>query len=179
MKNKPFYPALVLFAVASLVALVLAGVNLVTKEPIRLAAEEQKRRAISAIFVESDGFRPVDTALSEGISAAYSVYSGSELLGYAIEVAQSGGYGGVIYMTVGVTADLKIAGVEITDHGETAGLGSKIEGEGFRSSFKGQSHPVSYESIDAISGATISSKAAVAGANAALEFAKTIVGGGK
>ena len=95
----------------------------------------------------------------------------------AIEAAGSGGYGGDIVVMIGV--DLRndeMVGIEIIQHNETPGVGSKVEKETFRSQWKKipVNEPVDLRSqggrIDAISGATYSSKAMVNGTNRIVEI---------
>ena len=77
------------------------------------------------------------------------------------------GYGGknTLKMTVGIDMEGKITDTKVLSHSETAGLGSKIESDAFRSQFPGKD--ASLEGVDNISGATFSSnyyRAAIADA---------------
>ncbi|RKY02334.1 hypothetical protein DRP77_08115 [Candidatus Poribacteria bacterium] len=70
------------------------------------------------------------------------------------------GYQGAIRMLIGFDPGAsEILGVEILEHAETPGLGSRIEGESFLSQFKGKLKP----KYDTITGATISSSAVIRG----------------
>ena len=89
-------------------------------------------------------------------------------------------------MMVGISTDGKVVGVKILSHGETIGIGTKIEEEGFLSGFIGREGSLSYKKgagadevgvIDGISGATYSSKAVIVGVDAALGAYKTAKGG--
>ena len=102
------------------------------------------------------------------------VYKGAN--GYALEVLPSG-FDNTITMMVGVDFEGKVLGISVVSHTETAGLGavaaeSTSKGEAFRAQFVGQSGSVSVTkdggSLDAITGATITSRAVCAGVNAAL-----------
>ena len=71
-------------------------------------------------------------------------------------------------MAVGVDADLKVTGISIIKHAETAGLGAVAastndKGVAFREQFVGQDKTVAITkaggTIEAISGATITSRA--------------------
>ena len=95
-----------------------------------------------------------------------------KLLGYAF-VAEGYGYQGKIKMMAGIKPDLEtLIGIEILDSQETPGLGQEITGDKFKSQFKGlRASPeitcVKNKSrekpneIEAITGATISSRSAV------------------
>ena len=83
-------------------------------------------------------------------------------------------------MMVGVDNDGKVLGISIISHTETAGLGAVAAattsaGEAFRGQFVGQSGSVAVSkdggAMDAITGATITSRAICVGVNAALACA--------
>ena len=85
-------------------------------------------------------------------------------------------------MMVGVDADKAVTGVSIVSNSETSGIGSKVmeneptaSGVGVLSQFVGKSAADGTLSVgsnvDAISGATVSSKGVTTGVNAALAVA--------
>jgi electron transport complex protein RnfG len=88
------------------------------------------------------------------------------------------GYGGDVGLMVGIdTKDDTIVGVGVTTHSETPGMGAKAKSDpGFVAQFKGLSveDPVKVTgdggSINAISGATITSRAVCSATNDALEI---------
>jgi electron transport complex protein RnfG len=95
-----------------------------------------------------------------------------KLLGYAF-IAEGNGYQGLIKLLVGVDTGLtEIMGIEVLESQETPGLGAEIAGDHFRKQFAGlnMSHPIElvknqtptekYQ-VEAITGATISSRAVV------------------
>ncbi len=81
-------------------------------------------------------------------------------------------YGGEILLMVGVGNDGAVTGVEVVSHSETSGLGANATKEEFRSQFKGVSQSVAVTKdggqIDALTGATVTSRAVCDGVNAAL-----------
>ncbi|MBO6214855.1 MAG: FMN-binding protein, partial [Lachnospiraceae bacterium] len=97
------------------------------------------------------------------------------------------GYGGDITFSVGITNEGVINGYSITAISETAGLGMKATEDKFSSQFRGI--PVgTYEvtkasagenEIEAISGATITSRAMTYGVDAAVSYFEFITGGAK
>ena len=104
--------------------------------------------------------------------------------GYAIKVVSSGSQGS-IEMMVGVDGEGVITGVSIVSHSETSGIGTKVMGNeptasgvGVLSQFEGKSAADGTLSVgtnvDAISGATVSSKGVTAGVNAALAVAAVL-----
>ena len=108
------------------------------------------------------------------------VYKGEN--GYAVEVLPSG-FDNTITMMVGVGFDGKVVGISVVSHTETAGLGAVAAaktsaGESFRGQFVGTSGTVAVTkdggTLDAITGATITSRAVCAGVNAALALVENL-----
>lgn len=84
------------------------------------------------------------------------------------------GYGGDIGIMVGVELKTdKLVGVGITTHSETPGLGARAKtDQGFKQSFEGLSinNPITVGEIDAVSGATITSKGVCSGITDSAQF---------
>jgi len=119
-------------------------------------------KAFSKIFRDASIFKPVfdeknDTLYFE----AYSV--DGRLLGYGF--SQTGrGMWGDIQVAGGLDLDFNVIGLSVIEQGETPGLGARIVEDRFLDQFKGlESGDVKLEKyggkVDAISGASISSKA--------------------
>ena len=112
---------------------------------------------------------------------------GDKYIGYAVTVTAKGGYGGDIKFTVGFLLDGTVTGISYLSITETAGLGMEAKSTSFTKKFvgkKGGSFVVDKDNseglpneIDAISGATITSRAVVQGVNAAYIVFNNIVGG--
>lgn len=101
----------------------------------------------------------------EGLEAVFNVNKGDERLGVAI-MTGANGYGGPVKATIAIDDDGVIVGVNVLDiSGETKGVGSKVvEEPGFIEQFIGKTvnDPIQINTdIDAISGATISSRAVI------------------
>ncbi|MCF7873665.1 MAG: RnfABCDGE type electron transport complex subunit G [Candidatus Omnitrophica bacterium] len=106
-----------------------------------------------------------------GNKTLWKLYQDNELAGYAT-IASGQSYSGEIKMMVVIDLALeKIKGIEIIESSETPGLGSKIQEKYFKDQFKNLNvkKPISYtkekptklNQIQAITGATISSKSVV------------------
>lgn len=163
-----------LLLICGLVAAVLAGVNAITKDKIAAIQRQKTLDAIAAVLPGVEGLE--EMALTGDTGIVRSVYvSGSS---YAVEVAPIG-FDGEIAMMVGI-ADGQVTGISVISHTETPGLGavaaaSNAKGEAFRGQFVGGSGTLEVgDQIDAMSGATITSKAVVTGVNAALEFVENL-----
>ena len=162
-----------LLLITAVVAAALAGVNAITAPVIDELNAAATQEAISAVL--PGGF---DTELSDFADATgivSKVYQGAN--GYAVEVGPSG-FDNTITMMVGVDNEGKVLGISVVSHTETAGLGAVADadtpkGIAFREQFVGASGAVSVTkdggTMDAITGATITSRAICAGVNAALD----------
>jgi electron transport complex protein RnfG len=91
---------------------------------------------------------------------------GDEQIGVAIKTKSSKGYSGDIFIMVGFNMQGEIQNVVVIEHKETPGLGSKMTSPSFVNQFLGKNpDAVNLKvkkdggAIDAISGATISSRA--------------------
>ena len=169
-----FRLAFTLFAITSVVACCLAAVNGITAPKIEAARQEKAQKAIEAVL--PGGGEPVEQ-YEDPTGMVSRVYASPA--GYAMEVSPAG-FGGPITMMVGVSRDGEVLGISVVSQTETAGLGAVAAartsaGEGFRSQFAGLSGSLSVTkdggTVDAITGATITSRAVTAGVNAALQCA--------
>ena len=163
----------ILLLITAIVALALACVNKVTAPIIAQLNEQKTQQAIAAVLPGGYDEEIADYADATGLVS--KVYKGAN--GYALEVKPSG-FDNTITMMVGVDFDGKILGISVVSHTETAGLGAVAAaktsaGEAFRNQFVGQSGSVLVSkdggTMDAITGATITSRAICVGINAALD----------
>ena len=162
-----------LLAIAAVCALLLGLVNMVTKDPIA-AAKKAKTEAAMAQVLAAERYEEIPY-LDEG-GMVLAVYQAGDA-GYVVEVGPSG-FGGVIDMMVGVDHEGTCTGISIISMSETAGLGANAKKDWFRERFVGQSGTVQVTkdggAIDALTGATITSRAVAAGVTAALEAVATL-----
>ena len=162
-----------LLLITAVVAAALAGVNAVTAPVIEELNAAKTQEAISAVLPGGFDTEIADYADASGIVS--KVYQGAN--GYAVEVGP-GGFDNTITMMVGVDNEGKVLGISVVSHTETAGLGAVADadtpkGIAFREQFIGASGSVSVTkdggTMDAITGATITSRAICVGVNAALD----------
>ena len=158
-----------LLLITSVVAALLAGVNSITAPKIAELTEQKTQQAIEAVL--PGGGESVDFTDDTGLVSI--VYKGES--GYAVQVAPSG-FDGAVTMMVGVDFEGNVLGISVIDQSETAGLGavcaaSNSAGEDFRGQFKGMSGEVTVSKdggeVEAITGATITSRAVCKGVSAA------------
>ncbi len=201
---KPEFKELIKNTAIMLVITLIAGgilgtVNEMTKGPIAIMEEKNRKEANARVFVNADSFSDdilnkdlMNECLGEEFSGVYitealeAYDSEKNILGYVFEVTSKEGYGGDIVFRIGLQNDGTTNAIYITEISETAGLGMKAP-EVIVPQFVERSAD-SYElvksgavldtQINAISGATITSKAIVKGVNASLAYFKAITEGG-
>ncbi len=161
---------IILFITCGLAAGSLAVVNMVTRKPIAAQAEIERREAFQVVMPGADNFREVDAghhweALKGGTPAG------------TVSIISVQGYSGPITIAFGLDGQGKLTGLQVLNHTETPGLGAKITGQPFSSQFVGlapgslklkKDDPASGK-VDAITAATISSRAVTNGVRAAVE----------
>ena len=162
-----------LLLICAVTAGLLAGVNAITAPVIEELNAAKTQEAISAVL--PGGFDTELTDFNDATGIVTKVYQGEG--GYAVEVGP-GGFDNTITMMVGIDNEGKVLGISVVSHTETAGLGAVAadgtpKGIAFRDQFVGQSGSVSVTkdggTMDAITGATITSRAICVGVNAALD----------
>ena len=162
-----------LLLITAVVAAALAGVNSVTAPVIEELNAAKTQEAIMAVL--PCGFDTVIEDYADETGLVSKVYQGAD--GYALEVTP-GGFDNTITMMVGIDNEGKVLGISVVSHTETAGLGAVAAagtpaGIAFRDQFVGASGSVSVTkdggTMDAITGATITSRAICVGVNAALD----------
>lgn len=152
------------------VVLAVTGVHWYTDLDIARRGNQAEQEILAqamptAVFRTETPYRSPDAV---SISAGYS--ADNELVGYCVEV-QTPGFGGVITMTVGVNLNGQVTGVAVTDHKETLDMGTQALEDDYLDQFVGKSGTVRLSganSVDAVSGATVTSKAILTGVNQAL-----------
>ena len=194
--------ALTLFAITLVSGLALGFVYELTKPVIAANELAAKTEAYQAVFTEAENFAETDelkasvadsvnilaNSGTEGtaIEEAYQAVDASgNAIGYVMSVTSSKGFGGEIKVSLGITLEGEVTGIEFLTLNETAGLGSKAADESYKNQYigkvvdnfavvKGESS--AENEIAAISGATITSQAVTNIVNAAVYFTKTVGG---
>jgi electron transport complex protein RnfG len=160
-----------LFIVTLVASTALAYVYELTREPIEMAKLAKKLKAIDDVVPEYDN-QPVDdmykVAADKGMDSLefYPAKMDGKLVGTAVRTYTNTGYNGLIILMVGLTPEQTIKNIAVVQHKETPGLGTKMA----ESQFKDQFIDLDPEQvdlrvikdggdIDAITAATISSRA--------------------
>lgn len=169
-----------LFLIALAAGLALGATYFITKEPITrqqaLSAAKARGQVISGEAVLDEG-----TVLTGNVRSVYVTENG----GRVIEVAAVG-YGGEFLVTVGIEQGGTITGVNVGENQETVGLGKNAEKPEFTSQYVGKNTRIEVakksatdSQIDALTGATITSRAVTNAVNEAREYALSLGGEGK
>ncbi len=170
-----FRPICVLTVICLVVAVCLSATNLITKDKIASMEKAAANAAMEALITAED-YQKAD--LSGSDAELFVAKNGEEIKGYIIKT-QNRGYGGEISIMTAVSADKKILGVKILSAAdETPGLGQNITKENFYSQYIGKEEKITVvkggadsdnNEINAVTGATISSKAVTGAVNKAFD----------
>lgn len=172
-------PSVVLFVICVVAAFLLALTNKVTAPAIAKVNAENEAKARTVVFAAADSFgEAVETSVENVDSIVPALDENGEVIGYVVTSYDEKGYGGRISVMAGVAADGKVTGVSILDMSETAGLGANAKRDSFREQFIGKIKNITVSkdeaggnSIDALTGATVTSRAVTRAVNAAIEAA--------
>jgi electron transport complex protein RnfG len=183
-----FKLGLILFVISAVAACLLALTNYVTEGTIAAMNEQSNIEARQEVLPEATSFEAVSEAdLADIISAAgiasadelpeaYVGMNGSEIVGYTFKTIPGTGFSGDIEMLTGIATDGTISGITILTMNETPGLGANATNPEFKDQYQGLSATeevavsktgVSGNEIQAMTGATITSKAVTDGVNIA------------
>lgn len=163
MKDKIF-PTISLTVICVVAALLLTFAHEGTKDSIAKQRELKFSSTVEQLFGDCET-KMLDTTFDvEGVKTIAVTSDGRT----AVEVVVDGYSKGGIDILVGFDADGKLCGIEFVSLGETPGLGSKVQDVGsFRKQFYGETEVG--DKLDAISGATFSSKGMRSAVNTALK----------
>ena len=186
--------ALKLVIITVVAGLVLGAVYGITKKPIADQEAKAQMEAYKAVFPKASDFKDVDGFSEEAASKVIASYKNTvdghesdvissaveavdasgEALGYIFNITTSKGYGGDIQLTVGIQSDGTVSGYSVLSISETAGLGMKADAFSVVKDGSGSGDDAK---IDAISGATITSKAVTGAMNSCLAYFQSLEGG--
>lgn len=183
-------PTVALFLIASICTAILAFTNSITYAKIQENNEKTKNETRSAVFPDALTFSDDMTVTVENeeyiYNEAYSKYG--DLIGYVF-TASDKGYGGTVTVMTGIDINGNINGVETIELSETAGLGMNAKKASFRDQYKDKTGPFivnkdsqkndgTYEEINALTGATITSRAVTSAVNKTIAAYNALSGGG-
>ena len=187
MKNQNLKTLLPLVAICLIAALLLGVFNLITEGPIRENSLRTAMETRQRLLPQAASFEEETVQENSGIRSCFKgVNAEGETAGYVVETAVNG-FGGEVVVTVGVdtAGDNTAINVGGDKFSETAGLGALAKEPAFTDQYQGKAVPLtvvkgnadrSDSTIDAISGATVTSSAVNGGVNLAGQYVKDVYG---
>lgn len=175
-------PTISLLVIASIVALLLALTNSITVDKIAEQNMITQNKSCEIVLPIASTFTETDY---DGTTYYVGKDDSGNIVGYSIITSEKG-YGGQVEVMTGITTDNTISGVVILSQDETPGLGANAEKEEFRDQYKADvpegGFTVSKSSagdgeIQAMTGATITSKAVTSAVNDAIDIYDEVKGG--
>ena len=161
-----------LFLLAAVAGLALGVTNMVTAGPIAQQAILAAESARKAVLPTADSFAAATAP--EGLLDAYVAYDKAGAVVGKTGTIVTKGYGGPIEITVGIDANGVVTGISVggSSFAETAGLGARAKEAWFGEQYIGSSAPIALSKdggqIDAITSATITSRAVTTAVNDAV-----------
>lgn len=186
--------AFILFAITVISGLILGGVHELTKDVIAKSSNSAYMEAYKAVFPDAAEFKE-DDKLTEALKktneelptqdygnvgldqAMQAIDKDGAIMGYLITSHSNDSYDGLVKILVGVKEDKTLTGIEILELNDTPGLGQRVEEPEFKGQYAGKSGEsltviksgnAGDAEINAISGATITSRAVTNAVNAVL-----------
>ena len=166
-----------LFAVTAVSAAALSAVYRATEGPrerIKAQEEERLRKEVLPAAARFESVRKGGAEFFEGFDEKGS------LVGFVAK-GRARGYGGDVVVLVGLDKDLRVVAVRVLEQKETPGLGTKATEPPFLRQFKGlRAEDLKLRryggKVDAITGATITSRAVTEAAREAAESVAKALG---
>ena len=188
MKSSLKNMVVVLFSITLIASLCVGLVNKITFEPIEKAKAENIQTALKNVLPEFDASESEAMTVDELPVIVHTAKAGDQVVGYAVETMTTKGFSGVFRLMVGFRASGEVYNINVLEHSETPGLGSKMgdEGNSLLTSFKDKNpanmkQPLAVTKdggdVQALTAATISSRAYVDAVVRAYNAVQQIKGG--
>ncbi|MBR1516249.1 MAG: RnfABCDGE type electron transport complex subunit G [Paludibacteraceae bacterium] len=155
--------------VALVAAALLGGLYVLTKAPIELQKQQKQQAAITSVLPQIEGMTIAEPEKADGMTL-YKAYKDGEWVATAVETTENG-FGGKFKVMIGFDQKGNVVNYEVLEHQETPGLGDKMTFWFKNADKQGQnilgSNPADRQfvvskdggEVDAITAATISSRA--------------------
>lgn len=191
MKSTLVNMTAVLFGITLVASAGVGVVNMITEEPIEVAKEAATKSALTEVLPAFESTEEQTLTIDELPITVYTARNGGEVAGYAVQTMTKQGFNGVVRLMVGFTPDGEVVNVNVLEQSETPGLGTKMADEGnvLLGSIQGQKLEnkklvggklaVTKDGgdVDALTAATISSRAYVDAVNRAWMAYKSVATG--
>ena len=191
MKSTLLNMTAVLFGITLVASAGVGFVNMITVEPIAAAKEAATLAALNEVLPAFDATTTEELTIDDMPITVYTATAGGSVSGYAVQSKTTQGFGGVVRLMVGFTPEGEVVNVNVLEQTETPGLGTKMADEGnvLLGSVKGQKLEEKKlvdgrlavkkdgGDVDALTAATISSRAYVDAINRAWMAYKSVATG--
>ena len=121
---------LVLFTITLLSSAAVGGVYMLTKEPIAQAKVAAVNNALKQVLPEYESTTSQTIEVAELPIVTHTATVADKAVGYAVESISKNGFGGAVRLMVGFDAEGKILNINVLEQKETPGLGTKMADEG-------------------------------------------------
>ena len=130
MKSSLKNMVLVLFTITLLSSAAGGGVYMLTKEPIAQAKVAAVNNALKQVLPEYESTTSQTIEVAELPIVTHTATVADKAVGYAVESISKNGFGGAVRLMVGFDAEGKILNINVLEQKETPGLGTKMADEG-------------------------------------------------
>lgn len=174
-------PSIVLVVICIVISAALAFTNGITKDKIAEIEKQNSIEAMSEIFSEKgvEFSQDYSTFLNDKEYKYSIVTLKGDICGY-IFTTSTFGYGGEVKVMTGVNIDGTVKAIKVLSVAdETPGLGQAATDDAFAEEFKGKNGQISTEKnkdVNALTGATVTTKAVIKNVNTALELFEYVGG---
>ncbi len=181
----------VLFGITLVASAGVGVVNMITAEPIALSKQAATTAALTEVLPSFDETTSEELTIDEMPITVYTATKGGVVAGYAVQTMTKQGFSGTVRLMVGFDTDGRVVNINVLEQTETPGLGTKMcdEGNPLLGSVKGQlleekklvdgklAVRKDGGDVDALTAATISSRAYVDAVNRAWMAYKSVATG--
>ena len=171
----------VLFGITLVASAGVGVVNMITAEPIALSKQAATTAALTEVLPSFDETTSEELTIDEMPITVYTATKGGVVAGYAVQTMTKQGFSGTVRLMVGFDTDGRVGNINVLEQPEPPGLGTKMcdEGNPLLGSVKGQRLEEKKlvdgklavrkdgGDVDALTAATISSRAYVDAVNRA------------
>ena len=184
----------IIFAITLIAGVMLGYVHELTADPIAKQKEKEVQEACKTVFAQASKFEVIQEGVDATLASSllengvkigtiyHALGNDGEKLGYVVESTSSQGYGGNIVLYLGITNTGVLNDISILEISETPGLGMRAndvlvpqfhdkQADEFIYTKQGA---VNANEIDAISGATITTKAVTNAVNGGIAAVKQL-----
>ena len=184
MKSTLINMVAVLFSITLIASAGVGAVNMITVEPIAAAKAAATEAALGVVLPAFDKTESEELTIDEMPIVVYTATNAGQTVGYAVETMTKSGFSGVVKLMVGFLPDGTINNVNVLQQAETPGLGTKMcdEGNPLLAGVKGKEGTATFcvkkdgGEVDALTAATISSRAYLDAVNRACVAMMNVTG---